>query len=97
MISTYIVPRRLRVEWVFRGEHSGGDHDAEQDDVAEVGVVAQPVALLPQRVGRREDEEAVLRRHRLRLGRRRGCFPLVGELFLLVVLLFAWHLRQNNS
>ena len=25
MISTYIVPRRLRVEWVFRGEHSGGD------------------------------------------------------------------------
>ena len=94
---SYIIPRRLRVERVLRRQHGGGDHDAEQDHVAEVGVVAEPVAPLSQEVGGREDEEAVLRRHRLRLVCRRGGFPLVGELFLLVVLLFAWHLRQNNS
>ena len=93
---SHIVPRGLGVEWVFRGEHRGGDHDAEQDDVAKVGVVAQPVALLPQEVGGGEDEEAVLGRHRLGLVCRRGRLPLVGELLLLVVLLLTWHLSANN-
>ena len=47
---SYIIPRRLRVERVLRRQHGGGDHDAEQDDVAEVGVVAEPVALLPKNI-----------------------------------------------
>ena len=59
-------------------------------------MVAQPVALLPQEVGGGEDEEAVLGRHRLRLVRRRGRLPLVGELLLLVVLLFTRHLQANS-
>ena len=93
---SYIIPRRLRVERVLRRQHGGGDHDAEEDHVAEVGVVAQPVAPLSQEVGGREDEEAVLRGHRLRLGRHRRRLPLVGELLLLVVLLFTWHLRRRE-
>ena len=48
---SYIIPRRLRVERVLRRQHGGGDHDAEQDHVAEVGVVAEPVAPLSQEVG----------------------------------------------
>ena len=96
---SYIIPRRLRVERVLRRQHGGGDHDAEQDHVAEVGVVAEPVAPLSQEVGGREDEEAVLRGHRLRLGRHRRRLPLVGELLLLVVFLFTWHLgrRERSS
>ena len=93
---SYIIPRRLRVERVLRSQHGGGDHDAKKDHVAEVGVVAQPVAPLSQEVGGREDEEAVLRGHRLRLGRHRRRLPLVGELLLLVVLLFTWHLRRRE-
>ena len=93
---SYIIPRRLRVERVLCRQHSGGDHDAEEDHVAEVGVVAQPVAPLSQEVGGGEDEEAVLRGHRLRLGRHRRRLPLVGELLLLVVLLFTWHLRRRD-
>ena len=93
---SYIIPRRLRVERVLRRQHGGGDHDAEEDHVAEVGVVAQPVAPLSQEVGGGEDEEAVLRGHRLRLGRHRRRLPLVGELLLLVVLLFTWHLRRRE-
>ena len=93
---SYIIPRRLRVERVLRRQHGGGDHDAEEDHVAEVGVVAQPVAPLSQEVGGGEDEEAVLRGHRLRLGRHRRRLPLVGELLLLVVLLFTRHLQANR-
>ena len=93
---SYIIPRRLRVERVLRRQHGGGDHDAEEDHVAEVGVVAQPVAPLSQEVGGGEDEEAVLRGHRLRLGRHRRRLPLVGELLLLVVLFFTWHLRRRE-
>ena len=66
---SYIIPRRLRVERVLRRQHGRGDHDAEEDHVAEVGVVAQPVALLPQEIGGGEDEETVLGGHRLRLVR----------------------------
>ena len=94
---SYIIPRRLRVERVLCRQHSGGDHDAEEDHVAEVGVVAQPVAPLSQEVGGGEDEEAVLRGHRLRLGRHRRRLPLVGELLLLVVLLFTRHLQGSSS
>ena len=54
------------------------------------------MAVPPQEVGRGEDEEAVLGRHRLGLVGRRGRLPLVGELLLLVVLLLAWHLQPNN-
>ena len=93
---SYIIPWRLRVQRVLRRQHGGGDHDAEQDHVAEVGVVAEPVAPLSQEVGGREDEEAVLRGHRLRLGRHRRRLPLVGELLLLVVFLFTWNLRRRE-
>ena len=47
MISpiSYLVPRRVRVQRVLGGQHHGRDEDADHDDVAEVTVIADLMAL----------------------------------------------------
>lgn len=41
---TYLIPIGRRLQRILRGQHGRRDHDADQYHVAEVVVIAEPVA-----------------------------------------------------
>ena len=44
-VNTDLVSLRVAVQGILCGQHEAGYHDTEQNHVAEVGVVAQPVTV----------------------------------------------------
>lgn len=52
-----LVPLRIGINGILGGKHSRRDHDANEDDVTKVAVIANPMTEYAKRIGLREDEE----------------------------------------
>ena len=81
-VAEHAVPPRVRVQRILGGQRGRGDHDADQDEVADNAVVDEVVAGQPERVAGAQHEEDIT----LRDGWLRRMFVMVRARCLVLLL-----------